>query len=116
MFRDANDFNFAEAFPVDPRFPRESQFDLLLGEKRGERLRCLDHQIAGIEISDGDVVLVERSSGVERREMAVLRYSKSDERGKFLPFEDPPDCGELESLDDRELRVIAKILWKFTKL
>lgn len=58
--------------PLDPRFPADAQFDLVVEgssldkmARDGDLIRCVDVEKAGLEISHGDVVVIERRRGEE---------------------------------------------------
>lgn len=57
-------------FPADPRYPIAAQYDLTVRgtslnkvARDGDMLRCVDIAKAGIEVRDGDLVIVRRTQG-----------------------------------------------------
>lgn len=77
-------------FPPDPRYPIESQFDLIVEgsslnriAQNGSRLRCIDLHKSGLTPRDGDIVIVRRVKDSFGVEMTAKRL-KITERGQEL--------------------------------
>ncbi len=113
-------------FPPDPRFPVEAQFDLLVEgssinkfAQEGDYIRCVDVAKAGIEIQDGDLVVIERIRERTLRETSARRVRRNGDRYEFWPESDDPRWqtpilvkdGASDLGDD--VRTIAKVLWKY---
>lgn len=118
-----------ETLPASVDYPPECQIALLVsGEslnkiaKDGDHLVCLDLYKSGVQVSDGDLVVVERSRMggmmIERTAKRLRKtlhgyelWPESTHPDFQTPIEYKPDGDE----DHNEVRVIAKVLWVMKK-
>lgn len=113
--------------PQDPRFPAEAQFDLVVEgssldklARQGDLIRCLDVDVAEVEISDGDIVVIERRRGddIELLGKRAIRQGEDLE----LWSESTRDCWRepvIRHKQERrlagEVRIIGKVLYAYRK-
>ena len=110
-------------FPVDPRYPASSQYDLhvrgtsmnrVAGD--GDMLRCVDLASAGLTARDGDIVVVRRTRG-HLQELTAKRVRQRDGRIELHPDSTDPRWQEpvLFGGDDT-VEVVALALYAYTPL
>jgi hypothetical protein len=111
-----NDIN---PFPPDPRYPEQSQFDLIVEDSSvdrfavaGSRLRCLEVSALGRDIREGDLVVIERRRA-DITEMTA-RSIKITENGPEYLFEsndplwqDPLTAQQLNPGEELSIRAIV---------
>lgn len=113
-------------FPADPRFPVEAQFDLVVEgtsinrfAQPGDHIRCVDVEAAGIDVEDGDLVIVERTRGNSLKETSARRVRRSGEHYEFWPdssdplWQTPVIVKDGHSQENENVRVIGLVIWKF---
>lgn len=89
-------------FPPDPRYPVETQYDLIVRGTSinrvamdGYRLRCVDVHKAGLEVHDGDLVIVERRrDGGHLIETTAKRVRRRRGKLELWPDSDDPQWQE----------------------
>jgi len=112
-------------FPPDPLYSLEAQFDLLVeGEsankfaRDGDYVRCVDVGRAGIELRDGDLVVVERLRDMKLKETSIKRLRKNGNHMDYWPESDDPQWQA--PIADAEcsgegMKVVALVLWQYRK-
>lgn len=124
---DAGDSSVYESVPAAPDAPSEWQFAYVVEgtsldkiAKQGDILICLDIIKSGIDVKDGDLVVVERArfSGqmVERTGKRIRRVIGGFElwpESNDPQYQDPIKVNGVE--DGDEIRVVAKVLWIMKK-
>jgi len=115
-------------FPLDPRFPKEVQFDLIVEGSslnkfahEGDYLRCVDIDYSGIDILEGDLVVIERTREKSLRELSARRVRINNGRHEFWPESDDPRWRAPVIAKDgvaeagEEVKILAKVLWTYRK-
>lgn len=116
----------ASAFPPDPRFPIESQFDLVVEgssinrfAQEGDIIRCVDIRSSGIDVRDGDMVIVERACDTSLRETTAKRLRIKGDVFELWPESTDPLWQEPYRIvngghdQHDEISIIARVLWKY---
>lgn len=114
--------------PFDPRYPRRSQYDLCVEgnsinrfARDGALLRCVDIVGPGIEIRDGDYVIVRRTAGLGTVETTAKRLRLTKTGRELWPDSDDPryqtpiiipNGGED---GDIEVQIVALVLYQFSQ-
>lgn len=95
-------------FPVDPRYPAEAQFDLIVQgtsvdrfARDGQRLRCISPDGSGRDWQEGDLVVAVRFRG-ELRERTVKRAKRRNGHWALMPESDDPIWEPLELHEHRD--------------
>lgn len=115
-------------FPPDPGFPIEAQFDLRVSgtslnrfADEGEVLRCIDLRKAGVDLRDGDLCIIERKRDGDLREVSARRLRKLGERLEFWCESKDPVWENVVIVKEPsnglggDIKVLAKVLWKYRK-
>lgn len=122
---DETDLQYEQSpFPADPRFPVEAQYDLIVRgtsidrfASPGERLRCVDITQAEIDVHDGDLVIVQRTRmDGAMIETTAKRYTRRGGKIVLMPDSTDPRWQEpltLDARDGEEIRVVAKVVYKY---
>lgn len=114
-------------FPPDPRYPVAAQFDLLVEgpsinrfAQDGDMLRCVHITKAGLEIRDGDLVIVERTRDSSLRETTAKRLKiRPNGIYEFWPESDHPKYQEPFKVRNGgtdqhdEISILARVIWKY---
>lgn len=114
-----------EEVPPTPEYPLEWQIALSVSgaslnkiAQDGDRLICLDIAKSGADVTDGDLVIVERSRmGNQLIERTAKRIRKTMKGLELWPesthpdFQSPIEYKPDGDEDHNEVRVIAKVLW-----
>lgn len=114
-----------EEVPPTPEYPLEWQIALSVSgtslnkiAQDGDRLICLDIAKSGADVTDGDLVIVERSRmGGQLIERTAKRIRKTMKGLELWPesthpdFQSPIEYKPDGDEDHNEVRVIAKVLW-----
>ncbi len=116
-------------FPPDPHYPIEAQHDYsVVGTsldrlaRPGDFLRCVDFAIAGVEPQDGDIVVVERRGGAGLKELSVRRFQRLHDGYELAWLSNDPlwQGGQRVTkgvtLDGQEIRILAKVVWRYSKV
>lgn len=109
------------------RFPAEAQFDLVVEgsslnklAREGDLIRCLDVDLAEVEVRDGDIVAIERRQG----EDIELLGKRAIKQGEDLELwsESTLDCWRAPVIRHNqerrltaEVRIIGKVLYAYRK-
>jgi SOS-response transcriptional repressor LexA len=112
--------------PADPRYPADAQYDFKVEgasinkfANDGDYLRCVDFNIANLDVNDGDLVVVERVKGGDLIETTAKRVHRSGSRYELFAETDDPQWGHEPLIidtakDNREdIKFIAKVLWAY---
>lgn len=115
-------------FPPDPNFPLEAQFDLRVSgawlnrfAHDGDLLRCVDLGVAQIDVEDGDLVVIERKRDGGLSEISARRLRRLGDRFEFRCESDDPVWEGLVLVKEAakgvgdDIRILAKVLWKYQK-
>lgn len=114
--------------PPDPRYPVSAQFDLIVEgtsinrfAKEGQYLRCVDILKGGVEIEDGDLVIVLRTKDSALYETTAKRVRVKRSSYELWPDSDDPAWQTpivvdklSEDLADGEVRITALVLYAYT--
>lgn len=109
--------------PLDPRFPPEAQFDLIVEgsslnklAREGDLIRCVDIERGRVKIENGDIVVIERTKG-EGRELLAKRVLKQCERYELWSESSHEFWREpvIRQDDDSSIRIVAKVLYAYRK-
>ena len=119
-------------FSPDPRFPIAAQFDVVVADLSfskhaliGDYLRCVDIELAGIEIQDEDFVLIEcvyDSPSGQLKETTAKRVRRNGYRYEFWPdvedthWETPILIKDEANGDGADITIKAKIIFAFRPL
>lgn len=111
-------------FPPDPRFPVAAQFDLIVSgtslnkvAAEGARLRCVDIMEAGVEIRNGDLVIVRRIRDSFGVETTAKRLKVVGGRRELWPDSTDPKWQApivLNGPEAEEITITAVVLWAYT--
>lgn len=107
-------------FPIDPRYPVEQQFDLIVeGDsinnfaQDGELLRCVRYPDSNVALHDGDLVIVRRiASGVAETTAKRYRRSASGQPELWFDSSDPALQGRVR-LEGDDVSIIAVALYSY---
>lgn len=112
------------AVPFHPNFPQDAQYGLIVRgtsinrvAQPGDVLQCLDQGIAGIEITDDDLVIVERRRAqAGQKEVTAKRFRR---RGKVIElapdstdkrWAEPIVLDPVKAHDGEEIAIIAVVI------
>jgi len=122
--------HFEVPVPLDPRYPKGKVFGLVVRGTSinkiaadGDVLVCLDVS-AGIEVENGDLVVVERRRAQEGlREVSAKRIKRGRHVIEFWPESTDPRWQEpltirenTPSNQDMDVRVLARVEWVFRQV
>lgn len=107
---------------LHPDYPSAAQFDLRLENDTlpglgaaGDFIRCVDIELAGIELADGDLVVVEIAHRPSHREKRIMRIEGAGATRRLLSI--GQKMGEANApVDDPDIRIVAKILYRYRKV
>ncbi|MDE2106605.1 MAG: hypothetical protein KGL39_55835 [Patescibacteria group bacterium] len=112
----------ATSVPPDLRYPEKSQFDLVVRgtsinqiARDGDYLRCVD--LRGHRASDGDLVIIQQTNSDGAVEATAKICVRKPEHVEFWPASDddrwkePIVVPRKRDADDREIKVVAKVLF-----
>lgn len=109
--------------PLDPRFPPEVQFDLVVEgssldkfAREGDLIRCVDIERSRVRIENGDIVVIERSRG-EALELLGKRVLKQCDQVELWSESNHEFWREPVIRKDRDcgIRIVAKVLYAYRK-
>jgi phage repressor protein C with HTH and peptisase S24 domain len=113
-------------FAADPNYPLEAHFDLIVENnslnrfaRNGDRIRCVDINIARIDVEDGDLVVIERHNGGGLREVSAKRLRRLANRFEFWPESDEEFwqteilVKDLEQKIGENIKIVAKVIWAY---
>lgn len=115
------------SIPADRRFPAGAQFDLIVRGTSlnkyaadGDYLRCVDVIAGGVDIQDGDLVIVERRrDDGHLMETTAKRIRITENQAALLPESNDPrwqteiPLSDSGSAEFNEVRVRALVLFKY---
>lgn len=113
--------------PQDPRFPAEAQFDLVVEgssldklARQGDLIRCLDVDLAEVEISDGDIVVIERRRGDDIELLGKRAIKQGDDLELCSEstrdfWREPVIRHSQKRRLAGEVRIIGKVLYAYRK-
>lgn len=111
-------------FPPDPRYPISAQFDLIVAgtslnrvAAEGARLRCVDVMQAGVEVRNGDLVIVRRIRDSFGVETTAKRLKIVGSRRELWPDSTDPKWQSpviLNGSEHDEISITAVVLWTYT--
>lgn len=113
--------------PADPKYPHSAQFDLIVRGTSinrfaldGMRLRCVDIKLAGVDVFDGDLVILQRTRDQGRLiQTTAKRLRRKGPTIELWPDSDDPKWQEPERIDTRkssdheEASIIALVLYAY---
>jgi hypothetical protein len=111
-----------------PQYPAVAQFDLRVEDdlidrvaRRGDRLRCVDLEIAGIDAEDGDLVVIAMHDSDKTR-LLVRRLGRLADRTVFSQDRaDPTRAGEpivvmKNEAQNAQFTIVAKALFAWSRV
>ncbi len=123
MPKGLNSERIASPLPLDPRFPPEAQFDLMVQgssldklAREGDLIRCVDIERGQIKIENGDIVVIERSRG-DARELLGKRVLRQCEQVELWSESNHDFWREpvIREDGDSGIRIVAKVLYVYRK-
>lgn len=116
--------------PFDPRYPKESQYGLIVRgtsinriAQPGEILQCIDIGISGLEPREDDLVIVERRrSQAGQKEVTAKRYRKQGHLIELSPESDdkrwtkPLVLNQKTAPEGEEIAIIAIVVGVYKTL
>lgn len=109
-------------FPPDPSYPLEAQFDLVVEgnsinkfARDGEIVRCVDIASTGVELVDGDLVIVRRQNGALVETTAKRARRKGSAWELRFDSDDPRYQGSLvlDPVDGDQIEITAIVLYAY---
>lgn len=121
---DAAKYGSRSTNPADPRYPATAQYDLVVRgssidrvARDGDRLRCVDLRETGLDVSDGDLVVVERRrEGGHLVETTAKRVRQRGAKRELWPDSDDPQWQEPISYGEAQgdaVEIIALVLYAY---
>lgn len=113
--------------PADPRYPVAAQFDLMVEgssinrfAQDGQYLRCVDLMGGGVEVEEGDLVIVVQYKDAELCETTAKRVRKKNGDYELWPDSDDPLWQKPITVKrggehtDGEVKITALVLYAYT--